>query len=270
MLAFPLFRRSPAQLLAAQSTTTLGSVDRRQGRRDDAEVLGTLLDEPLDPEAAPDRDLILAQLALPLRLGGFGVADRGLVCSPAAVASWATALRTLVSFRMRSACRHSRFKYILSESLTRVGHTVEVESELPRSVSETAPPRCIADLLVSDAAARRSTYVDLAITCPVASAHLTAAASALRRVKERRYAKSMASLPRAEGRSHRFQPLIVESFGHAEKSGLEWLRKCFAEHHVEYLELLRRLSVSLWRYSSSMLAQARYRRLGLQASLPSS
>jgi len=140
-----------------------------------------------------------------------------------------------------------------------------------------ATPRCIADLLVSDVAARRSAYVDLAITCPVASAHLTAAARrrgaaacALRRVKERRYAESMASLPCAEGRSHRFQPFILESFGHVEKSGLEWLRKCFAEHPVAYLELLRRLIVSLWRYSSSMHAQARHRRLGLHASLPSS
>eukprot|EP00189_Rhodosorus_marinus_P006551 CAMPEP_0113961624 /NCGR_PEP_ID=MMETSP0011_2-20120614/5420_1 /TAXON_ID=101924 /ORGANISM="Rhodosorus marinus" /LENGTH=69 /DNA_ID=CAMNT_0000973301 /DNA_START=79 /DNA_END=285 /DNA_ORIENTATION=- /assembly_acc=CAM_ASM_000156 len=69
----------------------------------------------------------------------------------------------------------------------------------------------------------------------------------------------MASLPNAERRSHQFQPFIVESFGHVDKSRLEWLRKCFAEHPVEYWQLLRRLSVSLWRYSSSMLAQARYR-----------
>ncbi|KAJ8900925.1 hypothetical protein NDN08_000223 [Rhodosorus marinus] len=172
---------------------------------------GTLLDEPLDVEAAPDGDLIRGQIALPLRLGGFGVADR-----------WT-------------------------------------------------------HLLVSDAAARRSAYADLAITCPVASAPLTAAArrrgaaaSALRRVKERRYAESVASLPRAEGRCHRFQRFIVESFGHVEKAGLEWFRKCFTEHPVEYLELLRRLSVSLWRYSSSMLAEARHRCLGLHASLPSS
>jgi len=101
---------------------------------------------------------------------------------------------------------HTRFKYILGQFLTRVGHTVEVESELPSSDPDTAPPRCIADLLVSDVAARRSAYVDLAITCPVASAHLTAAARrrgaaacALRRVKERRYAKSMASLPCCRG-----------------------------------------------------------------------
>jgi len=144
-------------------------------------------------------------------------------------------------------------------------------------VSDTAPPRCIVDLLVSDAAARRSAYVDLAITCPVASAHLTAAArrrgpaaSVARRVKERRYAASMASLPCAEGRSRRFQPFIVESFGHVDMPGLEWLRKCFAEHPTEYLVLLRRFSISLWRYSSHMLAEARQRRLGLQASLPSS
>jgi len=69
---------------------------------------GMLLDEPIDLEAAPDRDLICSQLALPLRLGGFGVADHGLVCSPTAVASWATALRTFVTFRMRSACLLAR------------------------------------------------------------------------------------------------------------------------------------------------------------------
>lgn len=39
---------------------------------------------------------------------------------------------------------------------------------------------------------------------------------------------------------------------------------------LAYLELLRRLSVILWRYSSSMLAEARYLRPGLHASLQSS
>mmetsp|Transcript_30876 Transcript_30876/g.118391 ORF Transcript_30876/g.118391 Transcript_30876/m.118391 type:complete len:124 (-) Transcript_30876:297-668(-) len=41
--------------------------------------LGTLLDEPANVEAALEKDLIRAQIALPLRLSGFGVADRGLL-----------------------------------------------------------------------------------------------------------------------------------------------------------------------------------------------
>jgi len=36
-------------------------------------------------------------------------------------------------------------RHTLSEYLTRVGHMVEVESELPRSVSDMAPPRRIVD-----------------------------------------------------------------------------------------------------------------------------
>ncbi|KAJ8900924.1 hypothetical protein NDN08_000222 [Rhodosorus marinus] len=187
-----------------------------------------------------------------------------------------TCVSAVGAYRSRTSCscgllrglrtrRHTRFKIRLRwnrnyPDRSRIGHRPAVSQIF------SSP------MLLPDAQ-----HVDLAITCPVASAHLTvaarrrgAAASALRRVKERRYAEGVVSLPRAEGCSHRFQRFIVDSFGDVEKVGLEWLRKCFAEHRVEYLELLRRLSVSLRRYSSSMLAEARHRRLGLHASLPSS
>uniref|UniRef100_A0A7S2ZVV0 Uncharacterized protein n=1 Tax=Rhodosorus marinus TaxID=101924 RepID=A0A7S2ZVV0_9RHOD len=161
--------------------------------------------------------------------------------------------------------------------LTRAGHTVEGESELPRSVSDTAPFRCIADLLASDASARLSACVDLAVTCPVASAHHTAAAlrqgvaaSALRRVKERRYAKRWpvclaVKVAPTGSRLSLWKALVTWRSGVRSGCG-----KCFNEHPTEYLELLRRISVALWRYSGGMLAEARHRRLRLHASLPSS
>jgi len=59
-----------------------------------------------------------------------------------------------------------------------------------------------------------------------------------------------------------FQLCILESSGHVESRVWSGCGKCFTEHPVEYLEFLRCLSVSLWRYSSSMLVETRHRRLG--------
>eukprot|EP00189_Rhodosorus_marinus_P006016 CAMPEP_0113959078 /NCGR_PEP_ID=MMETSP0011_2-20120614/3938_1 /TAXON_ID=101924 /ORGANISM="Rhodosorus marinus" /LENGTH=157 /DNA_ID=CAMNT_0000970337 /DNA_START=826 /DNA_END=1300 /DNA_ORIENTATION=- /assembly_acc=CAM_ASM_000156 len=85
--------------------------------------------------------------------------------------------------------------------LTRVGHTVEVELELPISVQDTAPPSCIQIFssltLPGDAQHMLTSRLHAPWQAPTSLVPPVAggpAASAPRLVQERRYAESTASL----------------------------------------------------------------------------
>mmetsp|Transcript_13436 Transcript_13436/g.19371 ORF Transcript_13436/g.19371 Transcript_13436/m.19371 type:complete len:178 (+) Transcript_13436:1148-1681(+) len=64
------------------------------------------------------------------------------------------------------------------------------------------------------------------------------------RMKEGRYAESMASLLCAAGRSYRFQLFILKASGHLDKSELECVRRCLTDDSAEYLGLLRYFRVT--------------------------